>query len=109
MQGQIVDGALIREGLWHIAEVGVDSVFVLGRPAYYPGYGFRPAGAPGMNALYPIPGHTRRHGSRRRRARACAAMCEARAGVRMCSRICATGANNEVSPPHQPPGEDDGL
>jgi putative acetyltransferase len=30
-------------------------VFVLGHPEYYPRFGFRPAGALGMDAPYPIP------------------------------------------------------
>jgi putative acetyltransferase len=33
----------------------VDLVFVLGHPAYYPRFGFSPAGARGLDAPYPIP------------------------------------------------------
>lgn len=54
-QGQGTGGVLVREGLRLLADSGVDLVFVLGHPAYYPRYGFRPAGALGLDAPYPIP------------------------------------------------------
>lgn len=54
-QGKRVGGHLIRVGLALLAEEGVELVFVLGHPAYYPKYGFRPAGALGYEAPYPIP------------------------------------------------------
>jgi putative acetyltransferase len=50
-----VGGALIREGLRLAGEAGVELVFVLGHPTYYPRYGFEPAGRLGLNAPYPIP------------------------------------------------------
>ncbi len=50
-----VGGELIRAGLEMLAERGVDLVFVLGHPSYYPRYGFRPAGVRGFEAPYPIP------------------------------------------------------
>lgn len=54
-QGRRVGGHLIRVGLALLAEEGVELVFVLGHPAYYPRYGFRPAGVLGFEAPYPIP------------------------------------------------------
>ena len=47
--------ALIAEGLRILAQDGVDLVFVLGHPGYYPRHGFEPAGRLGLNAPYPIP------------------------------------------------------
>ena len=54
-QGQGVGGRLIEEGLRLLSESGVELVFVLGHPGYYPRYGFRPAGVRGFEAPYPIP------------------------------------------------------
>lgn len=54
-QSEGVGGALIREGLKQLAESGVDLVFVLGHPGYYPKFGFQPAGVLGLEAPYPIP------------------------------------------------------
>lgn len=54
-QGQGVGGRLIKEGLRRLSDSGVELVFVLGHPDYYPRYGFRPAGALGFEAPYPIP------------------------------------------------------
>jgi putative acetyltransferase len=34
---------------------GVELVFVLGHPGYYPRHGFTPAGVLGFHAPYPIP------------------------------------------------------
>ena len=53
-QSQGVGGRLIKEGLRLLTESGVDLVFVLGHPAYYPRYGFAPAGVQGFHAPYPI-------------------------------------------------------
>lgn len=50
-----VGGALIKEGLRQLATSGIGLVFVLGHPSYYPKFGFRPAGALGFDAPYPIP------------------------------------------------------
>ena len=50
-----VGGKLIERGLQHLANSGVDLVFVLGHPDYYPRYGFKPAGVQGFEAPYPIP------------------------------------------------------
>jgi predicted N-acetyltransferase YhbS len=58
LQGEGIGGSLIMEGLKQLSDSGVDLVFVLGHPGYYPKYGFRPAGALGFEAPYPIPsGH----------------------------------------------------
>ena len=54
-QKQGVGGELVKEGLRLLTESGVDLVFVLGHPDYYPRYGFKPAGAHGFEAPYPIP------------------------------------------------------
>lgn len=55
LHGQGVGGALVREGLRQLSASGVDLVFVLGHPAYYPRFGFGPAGVLGLDAPYPIP------------------------------------------------------
>jgi predicted N-acetyltransferase YhbS len=54
-QGQGIGGVLIREGLKQLAQSGVDLVFVLGHPGYYPKFGFQTAGVLGFEAPYPIP------------------------------------------------------
>ena len=54
-QAKGIGGKLIKEGLKLLSESGVDLVFVLGHPGYYPRYGFKPAGALGFEAPYPIP------------------------------------------------------
>ena len=54
-QYQGVGGQLIEEGLRQLRESGVDLVFVLGHPEYYPRHGFVPAGDLGYEAPYPIP------------------------------------------------------
>jgi predicted N-acetyltransferase YhbS len=54
-QGKGIGSALINEGLELLRESGVDLVFVLGHPAYYPRCGFHPAGVHGLDAPYPIP------------------------------------------------------
>lgn len=54
-QGKGVGGKLIEEGLRLLKERGVELVFVLGHPGYYPRHGFRPAGVLGFEAPYPIP------------------------------------------------------
>ena len=46
---------LITEGLRHLKAAGVELVFVLGHPEYYPRSGFVPAGVLGFQAPYPIP------------------------------------------------------
>ena len=54
-QKQGIGGKLIKEGLQRLSKAGVDIVFVLGHPEYYPWYGFKPAGKLGFEAPYPIP------------------------------------------------------
>jgi len=55
VQGEGIGGALIREGLKQLTESGVDLVFVLGHPRYYPKFGFQTAGLSGFEAPYTIP------------------------------------------------------
>ena len=45
---------LTEDGLSLLSDSGVDLVFVLGHPEYYPRFGFRPAGNDGFDAPYPI-------------------------------------------------------
>lgn len=54
-QKQGIGGKLIEQGLKLLSKSGVDLVFVLGHPEYYPRYGFKPAGHLGFEAPYPIP------------------------------------------------------
>ncbi len=54
-QKQGVGGKLIEKGLEILKESGVDLVFVLGHPEYYPKFGFNPAGEKGFEAPYHIP------------------------------------------------------
>jgi len=54
-QSQGIGGQLIKAGLERLAASGVDLVFVLGHPGYYPRYGFKTAGILGFEAPYPIP------------------------------------------------------
>jgi putative acetyltransferase len=54
-QSQGLGGQLIKEGLKRLSESGVELVFVLGHPEYYPRHGFKPAGDLGFEAPYPIP------------------------------------------------------
>ncbi len=54
-QGKGVGGNLIREGLNQLKQSGVELVFVLGHPGYYPRYGFLTAGVNGFKAPHHIP------------------------------------------------------
>jgi predicted N-acetyltransferase YhbS len=54
-QNQSIGGELIKAGLKQLQAAGVELVFVLGHPDYYPKYGFSAAGIRGFNAPYPIP------------------------------------------------------
>jgi predicted N-acetyltransferase YhbS len=54
-QGQGVGGLLIHEGVDQLTASGIELVFVLGHPDYYPKFGFRPAGVLGYAAPYAIP------------------------------------------------------
>ena len=53
-QSQGIGGKLIGEGLRLLGAAGVELVFVLGHPGYYPRFGFEPAGRSGFEAPYPI-------------------------------------------------------
>ena len=53
-QKQGIGGKLIQEGLRILTKTGTELVFVLGHPEYYPKHGFKPAGALGFEAPYPI-------------------------------------------------------
>ncbi|NJN20714.1 MAG: N-acetyltransferase [Leptolyngbya sp. RL_3_1] len=55
VQGQGIGGELIKAGLQQLADSGVDLVFVLGHPDYYPRFGFQTAGVLGFAAPHPIP------------------------------------------------------
>lgn len=54
-QGKGVGSKLIQEGLNQLKQSGVELVFVLGHPDYYPRSGFIPAGILGYQAPYHIP------------------------------------------------------
>lgn len=54
-QNQGIGGQLIKEGLKQLKAAGIELVFVLGHPSYYPRYGFSAAGIKGFDAPYPIP------------------------------------------------------
>ncbi|MEO1400954.1 MAG: N-acetyltransferase [Cyanobacteria bacterium J06635_1] len=54
-QRQGIGGQLIERGLQLLSKSGIDLVFVLGHPDYYPRHGFQPAGQLGFEAPYPIP------------------------------------------------------
>ncbi len=54
-QSKGVGAQLINEGLKLLKDSGVELVFVLGHPDYYPRSGFIPAGALGFEAPYHIP------------------------------------------------------
>lgn len=54
-QRQGIGVALIREGLRRCAAEGHAAVFVLGHPAYYPRFGFRPAVEFGLRCAYEVP------------------------------------------------------
>jgi predicted N-acetyltransferase YhbS len=54
-QNQGIGGRLIKEGLKQLKAAGIELVFVLGHPGYYPKYGFSAARIKGFDASYPIP------------------------------------------------------
>lgn len=55
MQKRGIGTRLVKEGLSRLRESGVEVVFVLGHPEYYPRCGFITAGDNGIEAPYPIP------------------------------------------------------
>lgn len=54
-QKQGIGGALIKEGIKRLSKMGVDLVFVVGHPEYYPRFGFTPASKLGFQPTYPLP------------------------------------------------------
>nr|WP_246422326.1 N-acetyltransferase [Roseospira visakhapatnamensis] len=50
-----IGDALTRAGLARLTQAGVDLVFLVGHPPYYPRFGFQPAGPLGFEAPVPIP------------------------------------------------------
>ena len=54
-QRQGIGSALVRAGLEACRALGADAVVVLGHPAYYPRFGFRPAEAFGLRCIYDVP------------------------------------------------------
>jgi predicted N-acetyltransferase YhbS len=54
-QHQGIGGRLIKDGLNQLKAAGVELVFVLGHPGYYPKFGFSAAGNKGFSAPYLIP------------------------------------------------------
>lgn len=55
VQGSGIGESLMNEGIRLLRDQGVELVFVLGHPSYYPRCGFAPAGERGFDAPYPIP------------------------------------------------------
>ena len=55
-------GGIISHGLKLLTAAGIDLVFVLGHPGYYPRYGFKPAGVQGFEAPYQSQPSTLMHG-----------------------------------------------
>ncbi len=54
-QKQRIGAALIKEGITRLSKIGVDLVFLLGHPEYYPRFGFEAASKLGFQPTYPIP------------------------------------------------------
>jgi putative acetyltransferase len=54
-QKQGIGGALIKEGIKRLSQMGVDLIFVIGHPEYYPRFGFTPASKLGFQPTYPLP------------------------------------------------------
>ena len=50
-----VGSALVRAGLEECRRLGVDAVFVVGHPSYYPRFGFRRASGVGMACEFDVP------------------------------------------------------
>ena len=57
-QGQGIGSQLIRTGLRKAAELGYDSVLLLGHPEYYPRFGFKPASHWNITTSYNAPAAT---------------------------------------------------
>jgi len=54
-QRQGIGGRLVRAGLEACRDLGHEIVVVLGHPAYYPRFGFVPAGPEGMSCEFEVP------------------------------------------------------
>lgn len=54
-QRQGIGGRLVRAGLEECRDLGHEIVVVLGHPAYYPRFGFVPAGPKGMSCEFEVP------------------------------------------------------
>jgi putative acetyltransferase len=54
-QKQGIGGNLIKKGFKLLSKSGVDLIFVVGHPKYYPRFGFKPAAKFGFEPTYPIP------------------------------------------------------
>jgi putative acetyltransferase len=54
-QGQGIGALLVRSGLERLRYAGVEAVIVLGHPAYYPRFGFVPAGTFGLRWEFDAP------------------------------------------------------
>ncbi len=54
-QGRAVGSRLVEFALGKARELGYGSVFVLGHPAYYPRFGFKPASVWGITAPFDVP------------------------------------------------------
>ena len=54
-QREGIGSALIREGLERCRQLGVKGVVVLGHPAYYPRFSFRPSTQFGIDSEYEVP------------------------------------------------------
>jgi putative acetyltransferase len=54
-QNQGIGSALVREGIERCKQQGVDAVFVLGHPNYYPRFGFVPAVSYRLRSDYDVP------------------------------------------------------
>ena len=54
-QRQGIGRQLIEHGCRTLATHGVDLIYVLGSPKYYPKFGFAPIGAHGVQPPYPVP------------------------------------------------------
>lgn len=50
-----VGSALVKKGLEILSKLGVELVFVVGHPEYYPRFGFKTAGKFGFETPYPFP------------------------------------------------------
>jgi putative acetyltransferase len=54
-QNHGIGSTLVREGLNRCRKLGAGAVVVLGHPAYYPRFGFRPASELGIACEYDVP------------------------------------------------------